>query len=89
MLPSRSVSCSAYFDHMHRYLPALFAATAGRSRMSTSPTGRVAVGGHITRTFNVASLVFDLMGVAWLLRRRKKARPTGAAGQGQALESKR
>lgn len=64
-----------YFDHMHRYLPALFARDgwqvahvdvshrqrgAGRSNYSNLQRGLVGV--------------VDLMGVAWLLRRRKKAR---------------
>ena len=69
-----------YFDHMHRYLPALFARDgwqiahvdvghrprgAGRSNYSNLQRGFVGV--------------FYLMGVAWLLRRRKKARPMDAA----------
>jgi dolichol-phosphate mannosyltransferase len=69
-----------YFDHMHRYLPALFARDgwqiahvdvshrprgAGRSNYSNLQRGFVGI--------------FDLMGVAWLLRRRKKARPMDAS----------
>jgi dolichol-phosphate mannosyltransferase len=65
-----------YFDHMHRYLPALFARDgwqvahvdvshrprgAGRSNYSNLQRGLVGV--------------VDLLGVAWLLRRRKKAHP--------------
>ncbi|MGV6849762.1 MAG: glycosyltransferase family 2 protein [Marinibacterium sp.] len=65
-----------YFDHMHRYLPALFARDgweiahsdvshrareAGRSKYSNF--GRALVG------------LYDLIGVAWLIRRRKKAQP--------------
>jgi dolichol-phosphate mannosyltransferase len=65
-----------YFDHMHRYLPALFARDgwqvahvdvshrprgAGRSNYSNLQRGLVGA--------------VDLFGVAWLLRRRKKARP--------------
>ncbi len=64
-----------YFDHMHRYLPALFARDgwqvahvdvshrprgAGRSNYSNLQRGLVGIA--------------DLAGVAWLLRRRKKAR---------------
>jgi len=63
-----------YFDHMHRYLPALFARDgwqvahvdvghrprgAGRSNYSNLQRGLVGA--------------VDLIGVAWLLRRRKKA----------------
>ena len=65
-----------YFDHMHRYLPALFARDgwqvahvdvthrargAGRSNYSNLQRGLVGI--------------VDLLGVAWLLRRRKKAKP--------------
>ncbi len=65
-----------YFDHMHRYLPALFARDgwqvthvdvahlprgAGRSNYSNLQRGLVGV--------------VDLMGVAWLLRRAKKTKP--------------
>ena len=65
-----------YFDHMHRFLPALFARDgwevrlvdvahaprrAGRSKYGN--LGRALVG------------VPDLIGVAWLIRRRKRARP--------------
>ncbi|MEO6300285.1 MAG: glycosyltransferase family 2 protein [Paracoccaceae bacterium] len=64
-----------YFNHMHRYLPALFARDgwqvahvdvshrprgAGRSNYSNLQRGLVGI--------------VDLMGVAWLLRRRKTAR---------------
>jgi dolichol-phosphate mannosyltransferase len=67
-----------YFDHMHRYLPALFARDgwqiahvdvshrprrAGRSNYSNFQRGLVGI--------------FDLMGVVWLLRRRKKAKALG------------
>ncbi len=64
-----------YFDHMHRYLPALAARDgwavlhadvshaprhAGRSQYSN--LGRAVVG------------IYDLIGVVWLLKRRKKVR---------------
>ena len=64
-----------YFNHMHRYLPALFARDgwaiahvdvthrprgAGRSNYSNLQRGLVGI--------------VDLLGVAWLLRRRKVAR---------------
>ena len=65
-----------YFNHMHRYLPALFARDgwqivlvdvshrprgAGRSNYSNLQRGLVGA--------------VDLFGVAWLLRRKKTARP--------------
>ncbi|MGB8623684.1 MAG: glycosyltransferase family 2 protein [Paracoccaceae bacterium] len=66
-----------YFDHMHRYLPALFRRDgwqvalvdvshrerhAGRSNYNNLQRGLVGI--------------YDLIGVAWLIRRRKKAQPT-------------
>jgi dolichol-phosphate mannosyltransferase len=64
-----------YFDHMHRYLPALVAREGWRTlhvdvahaprhagRSNYANLGRALVGIH------------DLVGVAWLIRRRKKAR---------------
>ena len=71
-----------YFDHMHRYLPALFnrdgwsvahvdvshrAREAGTSKYSNF--GRAVVGIH------------DIFGVAWLIRRKKKSRPVEAEAQ--------
>jgi dolichol-phosphate mannosyltransferase len=70
-----------YFDHMHRYLPALFKRDgwqvalvdvghrprgAGRSNYNNLQRGLVGA--------------VDLFGVAWLLRRRKKARPVRTEG---------
>ncbi|MCV2872057.1 glycosyltransferase family 2 protein [Defluviimonas sp. WL0050] len=71
-----------FFNHMHRYLPALFARDgwqvahvdvshrprgAGRSNYSNLQRGFVGM--------------IDLVGVMWLLRRRKLARPTEAAAK--------
>ncbi len=70
-----------YFDHMHRYLPALFRRDgwqialvdvahrerrAGRSNYSNLQRGLVGI--------------YDLIGVAWLIRRRKKAAPREEGG---------
>jgi dolichol-phosphate mannosyltransferase len=65
-----------YFNHMHRYLPALFARDGGtialvdvthrargEGKSNYSNLGRAIVG------------LYDLIGVAWLLRRRKTAQP--------------
>ncbi len=69
-----------YFDHMHRYLPALFKRDgwqvelvdvshrerhAGRSNYNNLQRGLVGI--------------YDLIGVAWLIRRRKKATVRKAA----------
>jgi dolichol-phosphate mannosyltransferase len=71
-----------YFDHMHRYLPALFARDgwkvvlvdvghrprgAGRSNYSNLQRGLVGI--------------VDLFGVMWLIRRRKRAAPRIMAAQ--------
>ncbi|MFT3688118.1 glycosyltransferase family 2 protein [Paenirhodobacter sp.] len=66
-----------YFDHMHRYLPALFTRDGWQVAhvdVSHRPRG----GGHSHYNNLQRGLVgiSDLMGVAWLIRRRKKARPT-------------
>jgi len=71
-----------YFDHMHRYLPALFARDGwtvelvdvghrprGAGRSNYSNYQRALVG------------IFDLMGVMWLIRRRKKSAPVALEGQ--------
>ena len=73
-----------YFDHMHRYLPALFARDgwqvvhvdvshrargAGRSNYSNLQRGLVGI--------------VDLFGVNWLIRRRKKAVPHAVTPAGK------
>lgn len=66
-----------YFDHMHRYLPALFARD-GWNIAHVDVAHRPRGGGrsHYSNLQRGIVGIFDLMGVAWLLRRRKKARPT-------------
>jgi dolichol-phosphate mannosyltransferase len=64
-----------YFDHMHRYLPAL----VGRDGWKTLHVDVAHAQRHAGRS-NYANLgralvgVYDLVGVMWLIRRRKKAR---------------
>ncbi|SFN86888.1 Glycosyl transferase family 2 [Thioclava dalianensis] len=66
-----------YFDHMHRYLPALFARDGWEvAHVDVSHRSR---GGGTSNYNNLQRGlvgIVDLMGVAWLLRRRKSARPT-------------
>ena len=63
-----------YFDHMHRYLPAL----VGRDGWRTLHVDVAHAARHAGRS-NYANLtravvgVYDLVGVMWLIRRRKKA----------------
>lgn len=65
-----------YFDHMHRYLPALFARD-GWQVAHVDVTHRPRLGGqsHYSNLQRGIVGVFDLLGVAWLLRRRKTCRP--------------
>nr|MCU0854116.1 dolichol-phosphate mannosyltransferase [Paracoccaceae bacterium] len=65
-----------YFDHMHRYLPALFKRDGWEVALvdvSHRPRG----GGRSNYTNIQRALVgvADLLGVMWLIRRRKKAEP--------------
>ena len=66
-----------YFDHMHRYLPALVA----RDGWKTLHVDVAHAPRHAGRS-NYANLgralvgVYDLIGVMWLIKRRKKARGT-------------
>ena len=70
-----------YFDHMHRYLPALF-------RREGLPVGLIDVGhrprgaGRSNYTNLQRALVgaVDLLGVIWLIRRRKKTAPEAEEG---------
>jgi hypothetical protein len=65
-----------YFDHMHRYLPALFARDGWQvAHVDVTHRPRLAGQSHYSNLQRGIVGVFDLMGVAWLLRRRKKCRP--------------
>jgi dolichol-phosphate mannosyltransferase len=70
-----------YFDHMHRYLPAL----AGRDGWIVLHAD-VAHAPRHAGTSNYANLgraivgAYDLIGVVWLLKRRKKVRGVEARG---------
>lgn len=79
-----------YFDHMHRYLPALFARDGWRVA-HVDVTHRPRGGGrsHYSNLQRGLVGIFDLMGVAWLLRRRKKARATEIARPPQATSEDR
>lgn len=65
-----------YFDHMHRYLPALFARD-GWQIVHVDVTHRARGAGRSNYSNLQRAIVGvpDLLGVVWLSRRRKKARP--------------
>lgn len=68
-----------YFDHMHRYLPALFARDGWQvAHVDVAHRPRGAGRSNYSNIQRALVGVVDLAGVAWLLRRRKKARPTEA-----------
>ena len=64
-----------YFDHMHRYLPALFRRDDWEvTHVDVAHRERVAGRSKYGNLSRALVGLRDLMGVAWLIRRRKKAR---------------
>ncbi|KMW58853.1 Dolichol-phosphate mannosyltransferase [Candidatus Rhodobacter oscarellae] len=65
-----------YFDHMHRYLPALFKRDGWEiALVDVSHRERQAGRSNYSNLQRALVGLYDLIGVAWLIRRRKKARP--------------
>jgi len=63
-----------YFDHMHRYLPALFARDGWKvAHVDVAHAERFAGRSNYANLGRALVGVSDLIGVAWLIRRRKKA----------------
>ena len=63
-----------YFDSMHRFLPALFRAAGWQVRLvGVGDRPRLAGRSKYTNLGRAATGAADLLGVLWLLRRRKKA----------------
>jgi dolichol-phosphate mannosyltransferase len=64
-----------YFDHMHRYLPALVGRDGWRTlHVDVAHAPRHAGRSNYANLGRAAVGVSDLAGVMWLIRRRKKAR---------------
>lgn len=64
-----------YFDHMHRYLPALFARDGWRiAHVDVGHRPRMAGRSNYSNWQRALVGAVDLFGVMWLLRRRKTAR---------------
>ncbi|MGR3466447.1 MAG: glycosyltransferase family 2 protein [Shimia sp.] len=73
-----------YFDHMHRYLPALFAAQGHRiALLDVTHAERAGGASNYTNLGRALAGAYDLIGVAWLIRRRKKVRPEELSGGAQ------
>ncbi|MEM9435526.1 MAG: glycosyltransferase family 2 protein [Pseudomonadota bacterium] len=65
-----------YFDHMHRYLPALFKAHGWRvDHVDVTHAARMAGASNYNNLGRALAGIHDLIGVAWLIKRRKKIRP--------------
>ena len=61
---------------MHRYLPAMFGAYGWRvAHVDVTHAARLAGSSNYTNFGRALAGVHDLIGVAWLIKRRKKARP--------------
>lgn len=74
-----------YFDHMHRYLPALFARDGWEIiHVDVSHRPRIAGRSNYSNFQRGLVGIVDLAGVAWLLTRRKKARILAIGGEGSA-----
>ena len=66
-----------YFDHMHRYLPALFRRDGWEvALVDVSHRPRAAGRSNYSNLQRALVGIHDLVGVAWLIRRRKKAEAT-------------
>lgn len=69
-----------YFDHMHRYLPALVARDGWRTlHQDVAHAQRHAGSSNYSNLARALVGIHDLMGVMWLIKRRKKARPVEAS----------
>lgn len=67
-----------YFDHMHRYLPALFARDGWQVvHVDVSHRPRGAGRSNYSNFQRALVGMVDLLGVMWLIRRKKKARVIG------------
>jgi len=63
-----------YFDHMHRYLPALVARDGwGTLHVDVAHAARNAGRSNYANFGRAVAGAYDLVGVMWLIRRRKKA----------------
>lgn len=68
-----------YFDHMHRYFPALFKRDGWQiALVDVTHRERIAGTSNYTNFGRAMVGLYDLVGVAWLIRRRKKAAPSEA-----------
>jgi hypothetical protein len=63
-----------YFDHHHRYFPALFNRDGWQvAHVDVTHRARLHGNSHYTNIGRALVGIHDLIGVAWLLRRRKRS----------------
>ena len=73
-----------YFDHMHRYLPALVARDGWRTlHQDVAHASRHAGRSNYSNLARALVGVYDLVGVVWLIKRRKRARPVEVRVEGK------
>lgn len=73
-----------YFNHMHRYLPALFARDGWQvTHVDVAHRERGGGSSNYNNLQRALVGVYDLFGVAWLIRRAKTARPQEVAAPGE------
>lgn len=78
-----------YFDHMHRYLPALFNAAGHQvTHVDVSHRAREAGRSNYSNLQRGLVGVVDILGVMWLLSRRKRAVATESVAPTQAQEAR-
>ena len=71
--------CLPYFDHMHRFLPALFAREGlGVQHVEVDHRPRRGGRSHYSNTGRAVSGAVDLLGVMWLIHRHPGGRRPGA-----------
>jgi dolichol-phosphate mannosyltransferase len=64
-----------YFDHMHRYLPALVARDGWKTlHVDVAHAARHAGRSNYSNLARAVVGAYDLVGIMWLIKRRKKAR---------------
>ncbi|MFV2034635.1 MAG: glycosyltransferase family 2 protein [Halocynthiibacter sp.] len=68
-----------YFNNMHRYLPALFSAYGWQvAHVNVNHAARHAGTSNYNNLQRGLAGIHDLIGVSWLIKRRKRARPVEA-----------
>jgi dolichol-phosphate mannosyltransferase len=77
-----------YFDHMHRYLPALVARDGWRTlHQDVAHASRHAGRSNYSNLARALVGIYNLFGVTWLIKRRKKARPIEVTPEGMRREA--